>query len=208
MEKEISLLPLTSNYFSSSDSAEIILHEEKIGLIGRVQSPITNKYQIKEPVFIAQISLTKIFNFLAKFPRPNTYRPISPFPISKKDLSFLFSEKIDYNQVVKEIAKLGGNNLQEVTILDVYQNKELEQENKKSVSFHLVFQSSTKTLEKKEVEEILKIINKPKEQIIEELKGIKRTTGQHPGGLLITLPETDIQDYTPLHYPADNRQAE
>jgi len=49
---------------------------------------------------------------------------------------------------------------------------------------------------------------KPKEEIIEELKGIKRTTGQHPGGLLITLPNTDIQKYTPLNYPADNRQSE
>jgi len=49
---------------------------------------------------------------------------------------------------------------------------------------------------------------KPKEKIIEELKGIKRTTGQHPGGLLITLPNTDIQKYTPLNYPADNRQSE
>src|ERR1044072_7036227 len=47
-----------------------------------------------------------------------------------------------------------------------------------------------------------------KEEIIEELKGIKRTTGQHPGGLLITPPSTDIQNYTPLNYPADNRQAE
>ena len=49
---------------------------------------------------------------------------------------------------------------------------------------------------------------RPEEGIIEKLKGIKRTTGQHPGGLLITLPETDIQHYTPLNYPADNRQAE
>src|SRR5436190_15464230 len=49
---------------------------------------------------------------------------------------------------------------------------------------------------------------KPKGEIIEELKGIKRTTGQHPGGLLITLPDTDIQKYTPLNYPADNRQSE
>jgi DNA polymerase-3 subunit alpha (Gram-positive type) len=49
---------------------------------------------------------------------------------------------------------------------------------------------------------------RPKEGIIEELKGIKRTTGQHPGGLLITLPNTDIQKYTPLNYPADNRQSE
>jgi DNA polymerase-3 subunit alpha (Gram-positive type) len=61
---------------------------------------------------------------------------------------------------------------------------------------------------KKIWEELRKERENPKEKIIEELKGIKRTTGQHPGGLLITLPNTDIQKYTPLNYPADNRQAE
>ncbi|RHZ35175.1 hypothetical protein [endosymbiont GvMRE of Glomus versiforme] len=64
----------------------------------------------------------------------------------------------------------------------------------------------------KEIREIWYTINeekeKPKLEIIEKLKGIKRTTGQHPGGLLITLPNTDIQKYTPLNYPANNRKAE
>ena len=57
-------------------------------------------------------------------------------------------------------------------------------------------------------EEIKKTKENPEEEIVERLKGIKRTTGQHPGGLLITLPNTDIQKYTPLNYPADNRQSE
>jgi DNA polymerase-3 subunit alpha (Gram-positive type) len=57
-------------------------------------------------------------------------------------------------------------------------------------------------------EEIRKAKENPEEEIVERLKGIKRTTGQHPGGLLITLPNTDIQKYTPLNYPADNRQSE
>ncbi|CAG8670452.1 3167_t:CDS:2, partial [Ambispora leptoticha] len=63
--------------------------------------------------------------------------------------------------------------------------------------------------EEKKLERTYQAIKEnPKEEINKELKGIKRTTGQHPGGLLITLPNTDIQKYTPLNYPADNRQAE
>jgi DNA polymerase III alpha subunit (gram-positive type) len=58
------------------------------------------------------------------------------------------------------------------------------------------------------IEEIKKERVRPREEIIEKLKGIKRTTGQHPGGLLITLPDTDIHKYTPLNYPANNRKAE
>ena len=57
-------------------------------------------------------------------------------------------------------------------------------------------------------EKIKELKEKPKEEIIAKLKGIRRTTGQHPGGLLISLPNTDIQNYTPLNYPADNRQSE
>src|SRR6516162_7408083 len=66
-----------------------------------------------------------------------------------------------------------------------------------------------KEVQIREVYEKIRVLKEsPKPKIIEELKGIKRTTGQHPGGLLITLPDTDIQKYTPLNYPADNRQAE
>ena len=57
-------------------------------------------------------------------------------------------------------------------------------------------------------EEIRKEKEKPRLKIIEKLKGIKRTSGQHPGGLLISLPEIDIKKYTPLNYPAENRQSE
>ncbi|RHZ36056.1 PolC-type DNA polymerase III [endosymbiont GvMRE of Glomus versiforme] len=46
------------------------------------------------------------------------------------------------------------------------------------------------------------------EKLLEQLKGIKRTTGQHPGGLLIIPQNIDICNYTPLNYPADNKQAE
>jgi DNA polymerase-3 subunit alpha (Gram-positive type) len=46
------------------------------------------------------------------------------------------------------------------------------------------------------------------EKIIEQLKGIKRTTGQHPGGLLIIPQHINIHDYTPLNYPADNKNSE
>jgi DNA polymerase III subunit alpha, Gram-positive type len=49
---------------------------------------------------------------------------------------------------------------------------------------------------------------KAKELILNQLKGIKRTTGQHPGGLLIVPPGIKIIDFTPLNYPADDDESE
>ena len=45
------------------------------------------------------------------------------------------------------------------------------------------------------------------DKIKRKLVGVKRTTGQHAGGLIIVPDNKDIEDFTPIQYPADQKES-
>lgn len=46
------------------------------------------------------------------------------------------------------------------------------------------------------------------DRLAKGLTGVRRSTGQHPGGIIVVPNDMDIYDFTPIQYPADDQEAE
>ncbi|BAM47595.1 PolC-type DNA polymerase III [Amphibacillus xylanus] len=54
----------------------------------------------------------------------------------------------------------------------------------------------------------LHIKNTEVDRLVLGCTGVKRTTGQHPGGIIVVPEDMDIYDFTPIQYPADDKNSE
>ena len=74
----------------------------------------------------------------------------------------------------------------------------------KELIFYLISQYVKKYSEK-----IEKSLNKAEEmRLAQGLVGVKRTTGQHPGGVMIVPKANEIYEFTPVQHPANDNETD
>ena len=147
--------------------ANIIYDGNVIGYLGEVHPDVADNYQIGDRTYVAVIDMPAIMdlvNFEIK------YKGIAKFPAVTRDISMVMPKDILVGSVEDVIAKKGGKLLEEYKLFDIYEGAQIK-EGYKSVAYSIVFRSKEKTLEDKEVNEIMDKILKALSEMGIELRG-------------------------------------
>ena len=149
IELEFHSLDNPPNWADNKRVAKIMLLNKEIGFLGIVSQEVTVNYNLKRPVVIAEIN----FNILVDLVLNNQgfrFQEAQKYPPVIRDLAFVVDAKIRYNDFKSELLKFNPL-IKTVEIFDVYSGDKLE-DDKKSLAFHLAYQSNQKTLTSKEID--------------------------------------------------------
>jgi phenylalanyl-tRNA synthetase alpha chain len=99
------------------------------------------------------------------------YEEVSKYPETSRDISFIIDKNINLNNYYEIVRDFADNLIEEVKLLDEYEDKNKFGKNKKSYTFRIVYRSFERTLTN---EEINKIQEKIREKTKQDLNAVLR----------------------------------
>ena len=138
-------------YSDSKKSARIRVNDRDLGLVTTINSEIANRFGLKNETVVAELNLAELLALFSVCPSAK-YKPLPKYPVISRDLAFVVDSGMMYNDLRKEIKNFDGL-IVEVELFDSYQGGKLG-EDKKSLAFHVIYQSPERTLRAEEIDEI------------------------------------------------------
>ncbi|MEZ4645032.1 MAG: phenylalanine--tRNA ligase subunit beta [Chloroflexota bacterium] len=132
-------------------TAQLLLNETPIGMMGEIHPLVVERFGVRiEPgqaVLAADIDLDALIQAI---PQAYPYKPLPTYPAVREDLALIVDKTVSAASIEEALLTAGGPLLQEVKLFDVYEGKPIPP-GKKSLAYHLTFQSASKTLTDKDV---------------------------------------------------------
>ena len=144
----------TEKLFHPYRSAEVYLSNGgSLGNFGQIHPILSNKLNLSSEIYLFEFDIEAIESQLQKN-KLTFYKSYSLYPKIVKDLSFIIQRDVRFEKVQKTLYLNGTEFLSEINLLDEYRGQSIPDQ-QTSLCLQLVFQSNQKTLEKKEIENIL-----------------------------------------------------
>jgi len=145
---------LKNNIFHPYRNAVLLLSTgRKIGSFGQIHPILSNQLSISKEIYLFEFDV-KLIQQQMQMKKLIGYKEYSLYPKIIKDLSFIINQDITFDQLQKALYDNGTKFLSTINLLDEYKGNSIP-ENHTSLCLQLVFQSNEKTLQNKDIENII-----------------------------------------------------
>jgi len=133
----------------SKIAAKVLLFNKEIGIISMLSKKAVSELNLKLDVVIVEMNFTLLNKLINDFPTVR-FKEMPKYPAVMRDIAFVVSEEILYNDLREEILN-SSKIIKSVVLFDVYSGNKLER-GEKCLAFHLEYRSDEKTLTAEEVD--------------------------------------------------------
>jgi phenylalanyl-tRNA synthetase beta chain len=132
--------------FHAKRQADIVVGENKVGVIGQVSLTMAKNFDIKKDVFFAEINLNELFKLHHE---QGKVKDLCPYPASSRDWTIKVKKEISFNHIINAIYSVKSSLLETVFLVDIFEldNKE------NNFTIHFIYRNKDKTLLFEDAEE-------------------------------------------------------
>jgi phenylalanyl-tRNA synthetase beta chain len=151
--KNYQIQPSSNELFE--DGITYSISKKEVATIGWVSKKNRNYFDIRNEVFIADINWKVVLELLVM--NKVKFKELAKFPAVTRDFSLLLDKNIQFGSISSLANQVEKTLLKQVQLFDVYEGKNLP-EGKKSYAVRFILQDETKTLQDKEIEDVMRRI--------------------------------------------------
>ncbi|CAN5811190.1 phenylalanine--tRNA ligase subunit beta [soil metagenome] len=145
----------------SLQGQELTIGRVPMVIIGMVPSKKTTAFEIKQPVFYADINWDALITAAKK--KKIEYKEIPKFPAVERDLALVVNKTVKFEQLQEVTKKAKTGKLIDMQLFDVFESDKLG-EGKKSMAVNFTFQDTEKTMTDQDIDGLMKKLVKVYEE--------------------------------------------
>ena len=122
---------------------------KRLAMAGTVAKPLLKMFDIKQPVFVAEVDWAQLFELVKR--DKVKYKELPKFPEVRRDLALLLDENVSFSDLRKAAFQAARGILKQVSLFDVYRGPKILTD-KKQYAISFILQDEEKTLTDSAVE--------------------------------------------------------
>ncbi len=150
--RDIDYKPCTEPFMHPGKSCTILYKGEAIGFMGAVHPTAQERFGLNEETYVLELAIKPFVEAEERVPQ---YEHIPQFPSMSRDIAVVVNKDVPAAALEEDIRVQCGSLLKDLRLFDVYTGLQVKH-GCKSVAFNLTFQDLKRTLQDKEVDDIIK----------------------------------------------------